>query len=315
MKLLIAAALGLSLGASALADTLKVASGQRGAWDTTVAEWGQRKGFFKEQGLDLEIVFTSGSGETQQAVTSGSVDVGVAVGTIGVIGAVAQGAPIKIISSVFIGCPDLFWYVRGNSPIKSFKDAADKSVAFSTVGASTHLISRKLVEQAGVPAKLVATGSPSATLTMVMSGQIDIGWSFPPFGFAFIDRGDIRIVGRGSDVPELANQTVRTLIAHAGVLTSRRDAIVRFMKAYQKTMDWMYGSDEALAWYAEANNVTLEQARRAVTQFEPRTSTRLGPITGLDISMQQAIEFKRITKPLSAEEVARMLDIIDPTKP
>ncbi len=65
-------------------DTLKLAVGQRGNWDTSVAEIGQRAGIFKKHGLALEILYTQGGGETQQAVISGSVDIGVAAGVMGV---------------------------------------------------------------------------------------------------------------------------------------------------------------------------------------------------------------------------------------
>jgi NitT/TauT family transport system substrate-binding protein len=300
------------LGTITCAETLKVAIGQKGAWETTIADWGQRQGFFKQEGLELEILFTSGGGETQQAVISNGVDIGVGVGIIGVIGASAKGAPIKIISASFTGCPDLFWYVRNDSTVKTFKDAAGKKIAFSTVGASTQLIAQKLVEQAGVKSELIATGGVPATLTSVMSGQIDIGWSFPPFGFAQLDRGEIRIVGRGIEIPDFANQTVRVLVANASVMEKRRDAVVRFMRAYKKTLEWMYAEPDVLAWYAGDNNATLAHAKRAVEQFEPREATRLGPVHGLEISMRQAIEFKRIEKPMDAREVARMLDIVNP---
>jgi len=49
-------------------DNVKVAAGQRGNWDTSVSEVGQRAGIFKKHGLELEILWTQGGGETQQAV-------------------------------------------------------------------------------------------------------------------------------------------------------------------------------------------------------------------------------------------------------
>ena len=68
-------------------DTLKVATGQRGNWNAAIGELGQRAGLFRKHGLMLEILYTSGSGETQQAVISGAVDVGTAVGTMSAMGA------------------------------------------------------------------------------------------------------------------------------------------------------------------------------------------------------------------------------------
>jgi NitT/TauT family transport system substrate-binding protein len=69
------------------ADLLKLTVGQRGNWDTSISYLGEKAGIFKKHGLELEIVYTSGSGETLQPVIAGSVDLGLAVGTLGAISA------------------------------------------------------------------------------------------------------------------------------------------------------------------------------------------------------------------------------------
>jgi hypothetical protein len=46
------------------ADTLKIASPQPGSWESAIPVLGQQQGFFRQQDLELEIVNTSGSGET-----------------------------------------------------------------------------------------------------------------------------------------------------------------------------------------------------------------------------------------------------------
>jgi NitT/TauT family transport system substrate-binding protein len=51
-------ALGISLPTAQAQDTLKIAAGQRGNWDTTIAEIGQLGGIFKKHGLVLEILYT-----------------------------------------------------------------------------------------------------------------------------------------------------------------------------------------------------------------------------------------------------------------
>ena len=95
----IACALAFALLGSAASaqDTIKLAIGQRGNWDTSVSEVGQRAGIFKKHGLTLDIVYTQGAGETQQAVISGSVDIGVAAGVMGVLSAYSKGAPVRVI--------------------------------------------------------------------------------------------------------------------------------------------------------------------------------------------------------------------------
>ena len=100
-------------------DTLKVAVGQRGLWDTSISDIGQRAGIFKKHGLTLEILYTQGAGETQQAVISGSVEVGVGAGVMGVLSAYSKGAPVRIIGAEITGAGDLYWYVKADSPIKT----------------------------------------------------------------------------------------------------------------------------------------------------------------------------------------------------
>ena len=68
MRTALAAALGLALlgGSASAEDTVKLAVGQRGNWDTSVSELGQRAGIFKKHGLLLELLYTQGGGETQR---------------------------------------------------------------------------------------------------------------------------------------------------------------------------------------------------------------------------------------------------------
>ena len=81
---------GLGCSAASAQDSIKLAIGQRGNWDTSVSEIGTRAGIFKKNGLALEMLYTQGSAETLQAVLSGSVDIGVGAGVMGVLGAYSK---------------------------------------------------------------------------------------------------------------------------------------------------------------------------------------------------------------------------------
>src|SRR5580704_10380555 len=220
--------------------TLKLAVGQRGNWDTSVSEVGQRAGIFQKHGLILEIVYTNGAGETQQAVISGSVDIGVAAGVMGVLGAYAKGAPVRVIGAETTGANDLYWYVKADSPIRSLKDTNDKTLAYSTTGSSTHGIVTAFMQQYRLAAKPTAMGGPAANLTAVMSGQVDVGWAAPPFGLDQLDQGQIRIIATGNDADAFKGQTVRLNIANANYLQAHRDVVARYMQAYRATIDYMY---------------------------------------------------------------------------
>ena len=176
---LLVASIATALAHGASAETLKVAVAQRGFWNSTFIDVGLKQGYFKEAGLDLEILYTEGGASTLTPVIAGSIDIAMTNGVLGVVAAYAKGMPVKIISAEATGAAEAFWYARPESGIKRLADTHGKTVAFSSPGSSTNLILLQLVNQEKVAPKLVATGGAPGTLTQVMSGQIDVGWSVP----------------------------------------------------------------------------------------------------------------------------------------
>jgi NitT/TauT family transport system substrate-binding protein len=309
---LCALALAALPGAAPAEETLKLAVGQRGNWDTSVSELGTRAGFFKKRGLVLEQLYTQGAGETQQAVISGSVDIGIAAGIMGVLGAYSKGAPVRIISAETTGAGDLFWYATAASPIKTLRDTDGKTIAYSTNGSSTHGIVNAFMKQYGLKAKPTATGGPSATFTQVMSGQVDVGWSAPPFGLEAIDQGKIRVIASGNDAAIFKGQTVRVNITTEPVLAKRKDAIERYMAAYRETVEWMYADPAALKHYAEFVGISDEIARRTRDDFFPKGSISPDQVVGLETIIPDAVELKYTAKPLTQEQVAGLIRIPPP---
>ncbi len=290
-------------------ETLKLAIGQRGNWENAMPELGQKAGIFKKHALDLEILYTQGGGETQQAVISGSVDIGIGVGTGGAMGAFAKGAPIRAFANSMTGAYDLYWYVPANSPIKTMKEAGGKSIAFSTRGSSTNTIVLGFLKHFGIDAKPVATGNPAATFTQAMTGQVDVGWSSPPFGVEAIEQGRIRVVARGSDVPSFRDQTVRVQIINAGALQQKKDALARFMQAWRETLDWMYSDPAAIKAYAEWVNVPEPLARRVRDEFYPKENMDPSRISGLEQAMADAVELKFLAAPLTKEQLDQFFQL------
>lgn len=289
-------------------DKLKLAVGQRGNWDTSISEVGQRAGIFKKHGLELEIVYTQGAGETQQAAISGSVDIGVAAGIMGVLGAYSKGAPVRVIGAETTGAADLYWYVKSDSPIKTLKDTDGKTLAYSTNGSSTHGIVTAFMKQYGLTAKPTATGGPPGTLTQVMSGQIDVGWAAPPFGLDQLDQNQIRILASGNDASVFKGQTVRLLMTTAPVLQTKKAAIDRYMKAYRETIDFMY-TDAGLKVYAEWLKIPEAKARRTRDDFFPKEALNPDRITGLDDIVKDAVVLKFTTTQLTKEQLAELIQI------
>ncbi len=290
-------------------ETLKLAVGQRGNWDTSIAELGQRGGLFKKQGLDLNILYTQGGGETQQAVISGSVDIGVAAGIMGVLSAYAKGAPVRIIAAETTGAADLFWYVRADSPIQSLKDTDGRTIAYSTTGSSTHGVVTAFMNQYHLKAKPIATGAAPGTLTQVMSGQIDVGWAAPPFGLDQLDAKQIRIIATGNDASVFKGQTVRVLLANTQVVEQRWPMIEKFMRAYRETIDWMYGGDAALKIYADWLGISEAKAKRSRDEFFPKPALDPDRIVGLEGILKDAVLFKYTPAELTKAQVTEVMHI------
>jgi NitT/TauT family transport system substrate-binding protein len=300
----------LAAGSSAAAESLRVAVAQRGFWNSTWVDIALQQGYFREAGLDIEVLYTEGGASTLTPVIAGSIDIAMTNGTLGVIAAYAKGMPVKIISAEATGAADAFWYARPESGIKSLVDTNGRTLAFSSPGSSTNLILLQLVAQAKVAPKLVATGGAPATLTQVMSGQIDVGWSVPPFVLQQLADGQLVIIARGSDAPALAEQTIRVNVANANALKEKRDAFVRYVKAISRAIDWAYSDPRAIDNYAVSAKVPHALAQRTRDEFYPKQSLQLGEVKGLDLTLRQALEFKYIGKPMSVADVQGLIDIL-----
>jgi NitT/TauT family transport system substrate-binding protein len=298
----------LSAASADSADLVKVAIGQYGLWDSAIVELGRDKGLFVKHGVTVEIVYTAGGGETQQAVISGSVDIGVSAGTLGVLGAFAKGAPVRIIAGEATGTAE-YYFARTDSAVqKDFKGVMPTmTLAYSTAGSGTHITALRFMKEYGFEARLVKTGTVPATFTQVMSGQVDIGFSTPPFGLEAAADGRIRIVALANDLASIRTQTVRVTIANAYDLAKRPAVYVRFIEAYRETIDWMYSDDAAVDAFARWANVTPITARRVRDGFYPKQMLQLDEVSNLDDIIQDAIAFKYIAQPLSAEQIALLL--------
>ncbi len=290
-------------------DLVKMAIGQRGNWDTAVPHLGEKAGIFKKHGIKLELLYTSGGGETQQAVISNSVDIGAAAGIYGVFSAFSKGAPVRIVGAQATGAAD-FWYAKTDSGIKSLKDTNGKTLAYSTNGSSTHAIVLAFIKENNLTAKPTATGNPASTLTAVMTNQVDVGWASPPFGFKEMDSGQISIVAKATDSPLVRGQTIRLLISHPDTLAKKKDVLQRFMDAYRETIDYMYSNNpQVLKDYAEFVGVSEAVAKRVRDEFFPKSLLDPDEIKGLDSIIPDAVTFKYTAQPLTSDQLKQLIQI------
>ena len=226
---------------------------------------------------------------------------------MGVLGAFSKGAPVRVIGNQASGAQDLYWYVKADSPIKSWADTDGKTLAYSTNGSSTHGVVTAFMAEKKLKAKPVGTGNAPGTLTQVMSGQIDIGWAAPPFGLEQLDKGEIRLLARGSD-SAFDGQTVRFNVATVAALAAKRDQITRFARAYREALDTMY-TDAGLDAYAQWINLSLDKARRVRDDFFPKSSLDPDRIIGLDVIVQEAVKLKYTAELLTKAQLTELIQI------
>src|ERR1700731_1050178 len=120
-------------------DAITVAVGGRGIGESCVTEIGEKAGLFARHGLKLDIVYTDGSGETQQAVVAGSAQIGVTSGLLGAFSLYAKGAPVRVIGATYNGGSQIYWFVPAGSPVKTAQDLDGRSVAYSSFSSASHV--------------------------------------------------------------------------------------------------------------------------------------------------------------------------------
>ncbi len=299
---------------AAAEDTLKVAVPQRGAWDTSISEIGQKAGIFKKHGLNLDLLFTGAGAEVVGAIIGGSVDLAVASGISTVIGGYGKGAPLRIFSSEMAGQPEIYWFVPANSPIKTLADMNGKTIGYSATGSSSHAALLALLAQEKVNATPTALGGVTLSITAGMSGQVDAAWSAMPYGLKDLEEGKIRIIARAADIKVLQGRTVRVNFTSASTLATKKDQFERYMAAYKETIDYMYSSPEALAMYAEIAGVPPSIAQK-IPVLVTKDATNPDQIIGMDSIMAEAVATKFLPAPLTKEQISELVQMKNSPKP
>ena len=275
------------------ADALKIAVGQCGNWDSSPVQLGDGAGIYAKHGIAVEAVCTQGTGETQQAVISGSADIGIGVGTLGALGAYRQGRA----DPHHLGQRDrqrrlLVRQGRLAAQDHQGRDRRDHHRLFEQRRVDATAWCSASFASSACKGKPVATGGPAATLTVALSGQVDIGWTSPPLGFDMLDDGRIRIFAarqrcaepegpdhprehRQRQQPEGAARRVRAL--HARRSARRSTGCIRRIRRRWRPM-------------SRFRKTTLRNATRLRDEFFAKSALDPSTVKGMDGLMTEAVE-------------------------
>lgn len=288
--------LRISLGHRILFDTR--------AWDAVARD----QGFYDDSGVVVsdERVFPEGSSDAVQGIVSGSVDIAVGVGLFAVMSALQQGADLRIASAQYQGYGDIVFYAAGDSGVESLDDLAGGSIGISRPGSTTDMLAREMAAQiaaeGGDAPELVPTGSPPDTYTAVTTGQIDAGWTVPPFFFSEMEDGQLRRLFSGDDLDRYSGTTARVTLVRAEVLDERLADVQAFFDAYEQSLDWIFENmDEAVFLWADVAGLdnSAEELVAAVEDVYTPESLAIDELRGLDTIEEAAIDLEFLDGPLS----------------
>ena len=274
----------------------------------------QDKGFYRENNIDVDAVFTRGGGENVQAVVSGDAQIGLGTGTLAVISAFVKKAPIKIAAAEITGM-DAFWYVQSNTAMRKMEDLAGKRVAYSRPGASSHMAVLAIADQIKAkglkPAEPVSLGGIPEVYTAVRTGQTDAGWSVAPFQLDKVEKGELRVVVRGEEINAMKEISARVHFTNNDFAAKNPDAVRGFFRAQQRALDYMFDHKEETAkiWIRRAELKFPESAVLKTWDYYNRAAMSLKPIRGLQTTIEDGIKNKFLTQPLTQAELNSLIDL------
>jgi NitT/TauT family transport system substrate-binding protein len=246
-----AAALMTSVGSAYAADKVNL-----GALRFTSHSGGFvafEKGYFKEQGIDVQFKFFQAAQPIAVAIASGDIDYGVTAITGGLLSLADKGV-LKIIGGALkeeagidgshILASNKAYAAGLTSPAK----LKGKSFAITQMGSSFHYNVSQIVGKEGIAlsdVKLLPLQKVGLMIAAIKSGQADAMVIVPHIAKPLARAGKVKIIGKLNDYAEYQVTTVFTSTKNA---TDKRDLTKRFLIAYAKGV-------------AEFNRVMLNQAK------------------------------------------------------
>ena len=217
----------------------------------------QDKGYYAEEGLEVEFSFFRAAQPVAVAIASGDADFGVTAFTAGFYNLAGQGA-LKVIGAQSREEPgfDFSGYFVSNQAYEAGFTSPEKfpghSLGMTQYGSSFHLMIGMLADKLGFPlseVKLVPLQSVPNMIAAVKSGQVDSIILPAHIIKALEAKGNGRIVGW---VHQYTPYQLGGLFTSTRNVRERREVVEKFVRAYQR----------AATEYHEAFNQLDAQGRR-----------------------------------------------------
>ncbi|WP_326558739.1 ABC transporter substrate-binding protein [Micromonospora sp. NBC_01796] len=227
-------------GGSAGPDRVKV--GAIPIVDVAPLYLGEEKGFFRDQGIELEVVNTTGGAAAVPGVVSGEFDFAFG-NVVSLILARSQRLPLKAIAvgNSSTGKADADFggiVVPAGSPIQTAADLAGRTVAVNNLKNVGDTTVRASIRKAGGDAtkvKFVELPFPDMPAA-VAAKRVDAAWIVEPF-FTVARNEGARVVA-SNFVDTAPNMTVAAYFTSENVVKERADLTRRFTAAIETSLKY-----------------------------------------------------------------------------
>ncbi|MET8981158.1 ABC transporter substrate-binding protein [Streptomyces sp. NPDC004539] len=177
---------GTEASSSAGGKTTRVTVGIIPIVDVAPLYLGQKQGFFADRGIDLKMVSAQGGAAIIPGVVSGQFQFGFS-NTTSLMLAQTKGVPVKAVangaaSNGKVGADVTGVLVKKDSPLKSAKDLAGRTVAVNTLQNIGDTTVRETVRKAGGdPSKVKFVEIPFDQMPAALNdGRVDAAWMGEP---------------------------------------------------------------------------------------------------------------------------------------
>jgi NitT/TauT family transport system substrate-binding protein len=260
----------------------------------------QRKGFFKEEGLDADIV-VMGATPSIAALTNGDIDFTLLTGTV--IRAAIRGLPVRLVAGLMTSSPHV---VLARSEFKSIKDLSGKKIGLAGFGDATHVLARIILARNGVDpdkeVQFVPLGPDSGRFAGLQQKLADAVVTSPPWDFEGKKSG-FNVLARAY---EYLNYPLSGVGLNAKSIQQNRDQVKRTTKALIKASRFIRDNrEEAAKILMEWGKAKPEHAYASYDATVKVISPDGGiPEDGLKLLVEQAKRDAKIARDVPLGEIA-----------
>ena len=261
------------------------------------------RGFFKDEGIDLEIIFMPAN-LASTAVLNGDVDYNGAV--TGTIGAAVQGRPMKVL--LFTVAKPLLFLI-GQKNIKDVKQLKGKKIAGSSPGGSATLLANQALKKIGLePGKDVSvlqmSGNAASRFAVLESGVVDASLLSVPENIIAHEKGYNELLFLG-DVVEFPQNGFGTSDKR---IHENPDEVYRMVRATLRGLQFIWDKNNQEA----VTNILMKQWKVSDRKMAAEMARQVGRVLTKDayvkpesvqVLVDLARESAKVTKPVSAMDV------------